>query len=65
MSDKATIHFEKQVIKFTKKPAKMGRHFGFLIPASYISNGLLDPKKTYTVYIAPADPEDKEMANDK
>lgn len=42
----------KQIIKFRKKPAKAGRVYCFYIPASYINNGLIDPKKHYDVFIA-------------
>jgi|SRR5271157_248811 len=43
--------FEQGIIKFTRKPAKMGEDFIFWIPRVYIKNGLVDPNVEYEVYL--------------
>ncbi len=40
-----------KVIKFTRKPAKMGEDHIFWIPRVYIKEGLVDPSKTFLVYM--------------
>jgi hypothetical protein len=42
---------EQGVIKFTRKPAKMGEDFIFWVPRVYIKNGLVDPTVEYEVYL--------------
>jgi len=42
---------EQGIVKFTRKPAKMGGDFIFWIPRVYIKNGLVDPNVEYEVYI--------------
>ena len=42
---------EQGIVKFTRKPAKMGEDFIFWIPRVYIRNGLVDPNVEYEVYI--------------
>jgi len=39
------------VVKFTRKPAKMGEDFIFFIPRVYLKNGLVDPTCEYEVYL--------------
>ena len=39
------------VVKFTRKPAKMGQDYIFWVPRVYIKNGLVDPKTEYEVYL--------------
>jgi hypothetical protein len=41
---------EQGVVKFTRKPAKMGDDFIFWIPRVYVKNGLVDPAVEYEVY---------------
>ena len=43
--------FEQGIVKFTRKPAKMGEDFIFWIPRVYIRNGLVDPSIEYEIYI--------------
>ncbi len=43
--------FEQGVIKFTRKPAKMGEDYIFWIPRVYIKNGLVTPAIEYEVYL--------------
>jgi len=43
--------FEKAVIKFRRKPAKMGVDYIFWIPRTYIRNGLVDPSIEYEIYL--------------
>jgi hypothetical protein len=38
-------------VKFKRKPAKTGPEYVFVIPRSFIKNGLIDPKKTYEVHL--------------
>jgi len=42
---------EQGIVKFTRKPAKMGEDFIFWIPRVYVRNGLVDPNVEYEVYI--------------
>ena len=42
---------EHGIIKFTRKPAKMGSDFIFWIPRVYLKNGLVDPNAEYEVYL--------------
>ncbi len=42
---------EQGIIKFTRKPAKMGMDFIFWVPRVYIKNGLVDPRAEYEVYL--------------
>ncbi|NMC06620.1 MAG: hypothetical protein GYA24_15490 [Candidatus Lokiarchaeota archaeon] len=42
---------EQGVIKFARKPAKMGEDYIFWIPRVYIKNGLVDPHAEYEVYL--------------
>jgi len=42
---------EQGIVKFTRKPAKMGSDFIFWIPRIYIKNGLVDPSAEYEVYL--------------
>jgi hypothetical protein len=39
------------VVKFTRKPAKMGADYIFWVPRVYIKNGLVDPRVEYEVYL--------------
>nr|MDO8114224.1 hypothetical protein [Candidatus Sigynarchaeota archaeon] len=48
-SDSFTI--DKGVVKFTRKPAKMGEDYIFWIPRVYIKNGLVDPTIEYEIYL--------------
>jgi hypothetical protein len=43
--------FEQGVVKFTRKPAKMGMDFIFWVPRVYIKNGIVDPHVEYEVYL--------------
>ena len=43
--------FEQGIVKFTRKPAKMGDDFIFWIPRVYIKNGLVDPSVEYEIYL--------------
>src|SRR5271157_659882 len=43
--------FEQGIVKFIRKPAKMGEDFIFWIPRVYIRNGLVDPSVEYEVYL--------------
>jgi hypothetical protein len=47
----APTGFETAVIKFRRKPAKMGADYIFWIPRTYIRNGLVDPTVEYEVYL--------------
>ncbi len=42
---------EQGVIKFTRKPAKMGTDYIFWVPRVYVKNGLVDPTIEYEVYL--------------
>ncbi|NMC07887.1 MAG: hypothetical protein GYA24_21945 [Candidatus Lokiarchaeota archaeon] len=42
---------EQGIIKFARKPAKMGADYIFWIPRVYIKNGLVDPTCEYVVYL--------------
>ncbi len=42
---------EQGVIKFTRKPAKMGTDYIFWIPRVYLKNGLVDPRAEYEVFL--------------
>ena len=42
---------EQGVVKFLRKPAKMGEDHIFWIPRVYIKNGLVDPACEYEVYL--------------
>jgi hypothetical protein len=42
---------EQGIVKFTRKPAKMGMDFIFWVPRVYIKNGLVDPTCEYEVYL--------------
>ena len=42
---------EQGVVKFARKPAKMGTDHIFWIPRVYIKNGLVDPGVEYDVYL--------------
>ncbi|MBD3211645.1 MAG: hypothetical protein GF311_03480 [Candidatus Lokiarchaeota archaeon] len=46
------INFLKKGITFKRKPAKMGDRYIFSIPSIYIENGLIDPDRTYQIYLA-------------
>ncbi len=39
------------IVKFTRKPAKMGEDYIFWVPRVYIKNGIVDPKIEYEVYL--------------
>jgi len=54
MEDDENIILKRQVIKFTKRPAKHGDYYIFHIPNSFIKEGLIDPEKEYTVYLEEA-----------
>jgi hypothetical protein len=43
--------FEQGVVKFIRKPAKMGADFIFWVPRVYIKNGIVDPHVEYEVYL--------------
>ena len=43
--------FETAVVRFRRKPAKMGADYIFWIPRTYIRNGLVDPTVEYEVYL--------------
>ena len=42
---------EQGIVKFTRKPAKMGEDYIFWIPRVYIKNGLVDPSIEYEIYL--------------
>jgi hypothetical protein len=42
---------EQGIVKFTRKPAKMGEDHIFWIPRVYIKNGIVDPSVEYEVYL--------------
>ncbi len=42
---------EQGVVKFTRKPAKMGTDYIFWVPRVYVKNGLVDPRTEYEVYL--------------
>jgi hypothetical protein len=42
---------DQGVVKFTRKPAKMGTDFIFWVPRVYIKNGLVDPTCEYEVFL--------------
>lgn len=48
--------FETAVIRFRRKPAKMGADYIFWIPRTYIRNGLVDPTVEYEVYLKRVSP---------
>ncbi len=43
---------EQGIVKFTRKPAKMGEDFIFWIPRVYVRNGLVDPNSEYEIFLA-------------
>ncbi len=43
--------FEQGVVKFARKPAKMGTDYIFWVPRVYIKNGIVDPHVEYEVYL--------------
>jgi hypothetical protein len=51
MSGESELTLEKGVIKFTRKPAKMGEDYIFWIPRVYVKNGLVDPTVEYEIYL--------------
>nr|MDO8114875.1 hypothetical protein [Candidatus Sigynarchaeota archaeon] len=42
---------EHGVVKFTRKPAKMGTDYIFWIPRAYVKNGIVDTSVEYEVYL--------------
>lgn len=42
---------EQGVVKFSRKPAKMGTDYIFWVPRVYVKNGLVDPACEYEVYL--------------
>nr|MDO8084513.1 hypothetical protein [Candidatus Sigynarchaeum springense] len=42
---------EQGIIKFARKPAKMGMDYIFWVPRVYIKNGLVDPTCEYDVFL--------------
>ena len=42
---------EQGIVKFTRKPAKMGGDYVFMVPRVYLKNGLVDPTCEYEVYL--------------
>ena len=42
---------EQGIVKFMRKPAKMGEDYIFWIPRVYIRNGLVDPSIEYEVHL--------------
>ncbi len=42
---------EQGIVKFTRKPAKMGDDYIFWIPRVYIRNGLVDTNCEYEIYL--------------
>jgi len=42
---------EHGVVKFTRKPAKMGTDYIFWIPRAYVKNGIVDPGAEYEIYL--------------
>ena len=42
---------EKRLVSFVRKPAKQGEAYIFTIPKNYIENNLIDPSRTYRLYI--------------
>jgi hypothetical protein len=51
MTVESELTIEKGVVKFMRKPAKMGEDYIFWIPRVYIKNGLVDPGVEYEVYL--------------
>ncbi|MEX2717089.1 MAG: hypothetical protein Q6370_012370 [Candidatus Sigynarchaeota archaeon] len=51
--------FLRETVKFKRKPAKTGPEYIFVIPRSFVKNGLIDPNKTYEVYLKEV-PEEKD-----
>ncbi len=50
-SEPAMPGIEQGIVKFRRKPAKMGQDYIFWIPRVYIKNGLVDPRCEYDVYL--------------
>ncbi|MBN2152013.1 MAG: hypothetical protein JW839_11235 [Candidatus Lokiarchaeota archaeon] len=42
---------EQGIVKFTRKPAKMGMDFIFWVPRVYVKNGIVDPACEYEVFL--------------
>jgi hypothetical protein len=42
---------EIKLVSFVRKPAKSGSDYVFWIPRVYLKNNLIDPKKTYKIYL--------------
>ncbi len=42
---------EQGIVKFTRKPAKMGEDYIFWVPRVYLKNGIVDPHVEYEVYL--------------
>jgi hypothetical protein len=42
---------DQGILKFTRKPAKMGNDYMFWIPRVYVRNGLVDPNAEYDIYL--------------
>lgn len=51
MANDDPLSLEKGVVKFQKKPAKMGQDYIFWIPRVYIKNGIVDPGVEYEVFL--------------
>ena len=47
----AMLDIQHGVVKFARKPAKMGMDYIFWIPRVYVKNGLVDPSCEYDVYL--------------
>ncbi len=46
---------EQGIVKFTRKPAKMGEDYIFWVPRVYLKNGIVDPKVEYEVFLKKKD----------
>ena len=47
----SALGLEHGVVKFARKPAKMGEDYIFWIPRVYVKNGLVDPSCEYEVFL--------------
>ncbi len=54
------IDFTKAVVRFIRKPAKMGERYVFNIPKNFIENGLIDPGTSYIIYLAKSEENETE-----
>lgn len=56
--------FLQGTVKFKRKPAKTGPEYIFVIPRSFVKNGLINPNRTYEIYLKEVPDEDEPASKD-